>query len=55
MISQSVALHCLELNEDSKWSTDKINSLRVVREAMWKIVEPLGKIYIKGTFYFSIS
>ena len=70
MISQSLALKCLEYNtfnsndsgnnnnnSNSKslnWSQNKIASLKMVRDAVWKVVEPLGTVYTKGAFYFLV-
>ena len=58
--SQILAMQCLAINTHTmtttgkSWIQHKVDSLVVVREAIWDIVARLGTVLTSGAFYFLI-
>lgn len=59
ILSQKLALHCLETYDSNdlcrnSWFQAHLNSLDMVRKAVWPVVEPLHTVYTTGAFYFLV-
>lgn len=57
MISQQLALNCLTVDEEKYsglWLNSKLDGLKLVRDTLYPILQPLGTIYTTGAFYFLV-
>jgi aspartate/methionine/tyrosine aminotransferase len=60
IISQKFALECLKQDFDEEEGTgktfvqSKVESLAIIRDALWPILAPLGVIKTEGAFYFLV-
>lgn len=57
ILSQKLALACLETYQSdgrNEWFDQQLAQLRMVREVLWPVLEPLGTVRTAGAFYFLV-